>query len=131
MVKTLISIRSIPCFAKVGVHPAERELGQTLLVDAEIQLNTCKACISDDLSETVNYLSISDTIKNSCTKREYKLIERLSFTIAVDLLSEFSLVSSVNLQVYKKYIPADFLGDVSVKMHLSREDLDIKKHLVY
>jgi 7,8-dihydroneopterin aldolase/epimerase/oxygenase len=80
------------CFyAYHGAYPEENRLGQRFYVDLELGLNLKPAGETDDLSQTVNYANVYDTVKKEMTETQVKLIETLAERIADRLLSAFPI----------------------------------------
>ncbi|MDE5872768.1 MAG: dihydroneopterin aldolase, partial [Lachnospiraceae bacterium] len=62
-----IVIKDLEIFAYHGVLPEEKRQGQTFIVTVELFLDLHDAGATDDLSETVNYADVCDTIARVMT----------------------------------------------------------------
>lgn len=74
-----------------GVFAAEKELGQRLEVDVELQLDLRSAGVNDDLEATVNYVEVYTVVKEIVEERAFNLMEAVAEEIAATLLGAYSL----------------------------------------
>lgn len=74
-----------------GVYPEENRIGQRFRVDLELKTDLSVAGKSDDLSDTINYADVYETVKAMVEGERYQLVEALAERIAAKLLSRFSL----------------------------------------
>ncbi len=105
-----IIIKGLRLKAYHGVNPEEKENGQTFLLDITAQLDTKKAGLSDDLSDTVSYAKMIKTATAIFTAEKNDLIERAAERVASGLLSEYCALQSVTVLLKKPEAPinADF-----------------------
>jgi len=82
-----ILIRDLKVFAHHGVLTEEREKGQDFLFDVEIEIDSKAATESDDISETVDYAEVVESISRIATAERCNLIETLASKIAEYLVS--------------------------------------------
>lgn len=75
----------------IGIHPAERQHCQALLLDIEIGIDAVKAASRDSLHDTVDYDALSKRVLTFVNQAHYQLIETLAEKIADMLLYEFKL----------------------------------------
>lgn len=115
-----ISLRGIDVFAYHGVFPAERELGQRFVIDAELYVDCFAAAVSDSLEQALDYSAVHKRIRRWATEEKFKLIESLAHHLCVALLGEFEL-DRVVVTVHKPNAPLpDFNGSVSVTLERDR-----------
>lgn len=88
-----ISVESIELRGRCGVSAEERAVGQTLIVDVELEPVVCTGTETDDLEGTVNYSRVVDTVRRVVAEREFKLLERLATVIADELWSAHQLAA--------------------------------------
>lgn len=113
-----IFIEDLKIFANHGVYEFENINGQNFYVNAVIYVDAEKAAINDELELSVDYGSVCKLIKEVMTKNTYKLIEAAAQAIAMEILKQFKLVSSVDIEVRKPEAPIDMeFKSVSVKLH--------------
>ena len=87
MDKILVKRAKYAC--NLGVGASERSKKQVVEVDLEIYCDVSKASKTDDVSFTINYSTVYNTIKTVIEEREYKLIETLAESIASTVLENF------------------------------------------
>lgn len=106
-------------YAHYGVHKAERELGQQVRVDLELFRDLSEAGRHDNLTHTVDYTTIYDTIQQVIDAGSFYLIEAIAEAIAQMLLAEYP-IDAVTVRVTKTKLP--FRGQLeSVAAELYRE----------
>lgn len=88
-----------------GCLPAERQTGQTFLVDAKLYLDLRDAGISDDLSATVNYAEVFATIRSIVEGEPVNLIETVAERIAAAVIEKYPPVSMIEVTVHKPSAP--------------------------
>jgi dihydroneopterin aldolase len=109
-----IEIRGLRVFAHHGVLPAERERGQTFVLDVWLWCAPSPAADSDALADTVDYASVCDRVVELATGGPYDLLERLAAVIADDLAAA-ALIERVRVRVAKPDAPiAHELAEVAV-----------------
>lgn len=100
-----IIIRDLEIYAKHGVHPEEKILEQKFLISASIYLDLHKACISDQIENTVSFGSVCRTINALVKDSSCDLLENLAERISEKLLLSFSPVQQVDVEVKKPWAP--------------------------
>jgi len=99
-----IRIVDLEVFYRVGVPDEERAEPQRLMVSVEMAVEAPQAAASDELSDTIDYYSVSQDLLNHGEGRSWKLIERLSAELAERILEKYR-PSSVRVEVKKFIIP--------------------------
>ncbi|MDR1190379.1 MAG: dihydroneopterin aldolase [Verrucomicrobiales bacterium] len=100
-----IHINRLTVSARVGVSDAERARPQRLEISLTFPVPTVSAAAAgDDLSLTVDYFAVGETVKRVAAARPRKLLETLAEEIAAAVLAEFT-VSAVTLEVRKFILP--------------------------
>jgi dihydroneopterin aldolase len=84
-----IEISGLSLFTHVGVTPAEREVGQRLLLDLRLDVGSADATITDRIEDTVDYAEVCDSANLVAQQRSYKTLERLCTAIAERLLERY------------------------------------------
>ena len=95
-----IHIRDLSVRALVGTYEWEREHKQDIVFNIELSCSLQKAGISDDLSRTVNYKEVRDSLVALAENSSYKLIESLAESAAA-LCLEFEGVEAVKITLDK------------------------------
>jgi dihydroneopterin aldolase len=103
-----IILEGMVFYGRHGVLPAERELGQPFVVDAELWLDLRPAGLSDDLAKTVDYGEVHRLAKQVVEGEPVDLTETVAERIANATLEEHPLVEVVRVKVKK---PNVRLGD--------------------
>lgn len=112
-----IEIKKIEVFAKHGVFPEERVLGQKFLISVRLFLQTETAGKSDALADSVNYAEVAEFLKKETEGTEFQLIEALAEHLANRVLFHFPLVHAVEVKVEKPWAPIGIsLDTVSVSI---------------
>jgi dihydroneopterin aldolase len=88
------------------VTEAERSREQTVVVDADIDVNLAPAGASDDLAETVDYHAAITQIAGLVRNHEAALLEKLAQNIATVLLA-LPGVMGVGVEVAKDPPPVE------------------------
>lgn len=113
-----IRIRNLTVFAKHGVFPEERVLGQKFLISAELYLDTRVAGRQDDLTQSVDYGRVCSFLCEQM-QQTFQLIEAAAEHLAEGILREFPLVRRVDLELEKPWAPVQ-LPVESVSVQISR-----------
>ncbi|KAL0344877.1 UNVERIFIED_CONTAM: Dihydroneopterin aldolase 1 [Sesamum radiatum] len=97
-----------------GVKPEERKLGQKFLIDVDAWMDLRPAGNSDHLSDTISYTAIYSIVRDVVEGAPHNLLESVAELIASTVLSKFSQISAVRVQVGKPHVavlgPVDYLG---------------------
>jgi dihydroneopterin aldolase len=87
--------------ASHGFHAWERERLQRFEVDVELALDLRSAGVGDDLTKTVDYGRVYDTVADIVTTRTFHLLEAIAESIASRLLDDEPMVEEVVVRVRK------------------------------
>jgi dihydroneopterin aldolase len=105
-----------------GVSEAEREIGQRMVFDLALELDSCQATATDELGGTVDYGAVTEALVEAATARSYLTLERLSTVIAERMLELFP-VARVTVRATKPEPPIPVVMDgASVEVSLARSD---------
>ena len=103
-------------YAFHGCFAEERKIGTHFKVDIALTVDTAKAQRTDDINDTVNYLSVYQVIKAQMMESS-NLLEHVADRIAEAVLLEFAGVKVVELKVSKLNPPlGGKIGAVSVEL---------------
>lgn len=105
-----ITVQGIQFFARHGVTPAEREVGQHFVVDVELRMDLARAGSSDRLEDTVNYVAVHDLVQEIGRGAPVTLLEALAERIARTILQRFA-PKEVTVRVRKPAPPIDGVMD--------------------
>ena len=108
-----ITIEDLEVHFHVGVPDEGRTEPQKLLITIEIAMDLGPSAATDNLTETIDYFTVSQAVKALGQARRWKLIEALADDICELVLRDFK-PSSVRV-IVKKFILPDTRW-VSVEM---------------
>ena len=77
-----IHIRDLHLRCIVGIYPEERSQTQDVIINVVLRCDLSRACLSDDIGDTVDYKQIKKRIVAMVESSEFFLIERLAEEIA-------------------------------------------------
>ena len=81
-VHSSLALRGLRLKVRLGCHADERAIPQSVRFDVQIRFPKLPGgCFSDDLDETICYARISDQIRILCLNHEYRLVEKLGWTV--------------------------------------------------
>ncbi|HMP83401.1 MAG TPA: dihydroneopterin aldolase [Verrucomicrobiota bacterium] len=84
-----ISIVDLEVYFRVGVPDDERAVAQRLLIDVELEHDFSRAASSDNITETIDYYRVSQSVMKLGEGRSWRLIEKLAADVAELVLKEF------------------------------------------
>ena len=94
-----------------GVLQEEKIIGQKFLIDAHIYLSLKKAGETDDLSFSVSYAAVYETIERIVTNEKYNLIEGLAERICSEVLLIYPTIQKIRVRVKKPEAPVPGIFD--------------------
>lgn len=97
-----IHIEQLEILARVGVPDFERAEAQRLSLNVTLWPEITEP--RDEISDTVNYSEVAESLKQFIHQQNHKLIETLAEQIAAHLLTRFR-VRKVELEVRKFVLP--------------------------
>lgn len=98
-----------------GVFPEETRLGQTFLVDVEMYLDLAPAGQTDDLTRSVDYGQVYQTVREIVEGPPFQLIEALAEAIAARVISPPVREAVIRVHKPQAPIPGTF-ADVFVEV---------------
>ena len=99
-----ITLKNMMFKASIGVTDWERRVPTTVEIDIEVGADLRKACISDDLHDTINYSEIHNAVNRTVVSRHYNLLESLAQEVA-DAVLDQSRCLAVTVKVRKPNPP--------------------------
>lgn len=85
----IIFIRDLRVETLIGVHPRERQIHRTLILDLELGTDIRPAAATDCLDDTLNYQVVAQRIVEFTAASDCRLVETLGERIADLVLREF------------------------------------------
>ncbi len=116
-----IVINGLEVFAHHGVYEQEKLKGQKFIINAEFDVDTLTAGLSDEIDDTLDYGKVCEFINEYMVVNQFNLLEALINSLARKLLVTFDRISALSLEISKPDapIPVKF-NTVSVKIKRSR-----------
>jgi dihydroneopterin aldolase len=84
-----IRLNNVTLFARHGVAPQERELGQSFTLNIELLADFTTAAKSDELSDAMDYAAVLHTVTAAFTGRACNLLEHAVWNVIRVLFKEF------------------------------------------
>jgi dihydroneopterin aldolase len=84
-----IRLTDVQFHGHCGCTDAERELGQRLSLDLEVELFLADATATDDLSRTIDYVKLIETVVHLGNRLRPTLLETLAERLADAVLEQF------------------------------------------
>ncbi len=102
----VLRLNEIQVFAYHGNKPEEKEKGQLFLISAEIRSDLRKACLTDNLKDTIDFDLVYKIVSETVKQTNYNLLEALGEEICLRILKVFPAVE-VKLSIKKPDPPLD------------------------
>lgn len=100
-----------------GALPEEKERAQPFEFNIEVETDLAAAGVTDDLNDTINYGSLTDSIVETITSQEFTLLERMAQVVA-DIVLADPRADAVSVEVAKLRPPvAHQLEASAVRIH--------------
>ena len=116
-----VFVRGLALHAYHGVMQHEAKVGQTFMLDLDLDLNLAEASRSDKLADTVGYDQVVEVASRAFCGKRYRLVEAAAGAVAEAVLAKFQRVSAVRITVHKPHAPiAATFDDVGVSILRSR-----------
>jgi dihydroneopterin aldolase len=112
-----LALRDILCMCRIGVTEDERRERQRLEVDLELYADLEEAGRSGDLSKTIDYRDVCESVRGHLENGTFHLVEAAARSVLDLLLSRFP-VSRAVVRV-RKFVLAR-VGHVEVQMERGR-----------
>ena len=95
-----ILVEGIKIYAYHGCLVEEGKIGTNYIVDVTMETDFTAAAKTDDLSKTIDYVAVYDTVKAQMAIRS-KLIEQVGQRIVDELKKQFVILKKVEVKVTK------------------------------
>jgi dihydroneopterin aldolase len=86
-----IRLEGLSVFGHHGARPYEKEAGQRLEVDLELEPNDERAETSDKLADAVDYDRLYQTVREVVEQKSFHLLEALAAATAETILERFAV----------------------------------------
>ena len=88
-----VFVEGVEFLGRHGVTGRERKVGHRCRADVVLELDTRRACLTDNVKFTADYGRLSDIILTLGTQHSFKLLETLAERMAHAILAETRAVS--------------------------------------
>src|SRR5262245_66558421 len=97
----IIRLEGLSVFGHHGARPFEKEAGQRLEVDLELEPSDARAESSDRLADAVDYDQLNRTVRDVVENNSFHLLEMLAARVGERILENFA-VKRVNVRIAKQ-----------------------------
>jgi dihydroneopterin aldolase len=104
MPTTKLLLKKMIFYGYHGVFSGERELGQQIEVDVELDADFTAAGRTDDLERTINYSEVYQLVKTVVEEEQYNLIEAIARAILEKIHHAYE-VDRITVRVRKPQPP--------------------------
>ena len=101
----MIHVEELTVFANHGVLPEENRLGQKFLISLDLYLDISKAAKTGELSQSIDYAKVCQSVTEWMRKESYPLIETVAERLSEKLLLSYPLLEKVKVTVKKPWAP--------------------------
>jgi dihydroneopterin aldolase len=116
-----IRLNNLQFYSHIGVLQSEKDLGQKIEIDLELELDFSLAAKTDDLAWTLNYAEVNDKVAEIVGKANNDLLESLAYDIANQLIQEFPIIDFAKIKIRKYSVPMPGIYDnVEVELELAK-----------
>ncbi|KRL66930.1 dihydroneopterin aldolase [Companilactobacillus versmoldensis] len=109
-----IKLNQMKFHAHIGVYPAEREIGQDIIINVELHLKdiSTSTLLEDKLENTINYGPIYKMITKIVSQTDIKLIETLATLILEQIKQSYpGQLDNIIVNIKKLNLPIDGIID--------------------
>ncbi|MBR5706574.1 MAG: dihydroneopterin aldolase [Bacteroidaceae bacterium] len=99
-----ITLDSLRFYAYHGAEPQEAIVGAWYTVDIDMKADVTDAILNDNLSGTINYAQVAETVKQQMEIRS-ALLEHVAGRIAQSLFEKYSKITELTVRVNKEKPP--------------------------
>ena len=115
-----ILLEGLEFFAYHGVYQEERENGQLFSIDLEILADYSKACYSDKLEDSIDYVRIYELVKAEMAIPS-SLLENVAQRIIDSIRKNFDQIECIKVKITKLQPPiSGKLKGVSIELGFSK-----------
>lgn len=115
-----ILIEGLQCKARIGTTENERAALQPLEIDLELFLDLKTAGSSDEIEDTIDYLTLAHRVQEVAMESRFRLLERLAEELSTEILKTFA-AEEIRLRLYKfPQTMKDLARSVAVEIHRKR-----------
>lgn len=115
-----LRLNDIVLFAHLGVSEAERQIGQRIHIDLDLEMDLEGPSESDTLADTVNYEAVYREVESVVEGSSHRLMESLAGGLTRHLFTKFP-ARQIRVRVRKPNVPfAGSMASAEVELVRSR-----------
>jgi 7,8-dihydroneopterin aldolase/epimerase/oxygenase len=86
-----VFLRGLEVECIIGFIDWERRIKQKVLIDLELPIDCARAAASDDVADTLDYMSVTSRVREFVGESQFMLVETMAHRLALLLLEEFDI----------------------------------------
>ena len=115
-----IHLKGVRLYAYHGVDPQETAIGAYFLIDLKLKTDFGRAAQTDDLTGTVSYADIYQSVKDEMQVPS-QLLEHVCQRMAQRIFNDFPTIEELDIKLFKENPPMGAQAEqVGVEMHCKR-----------
>jgi len=87
----IVFLRGLEIECIIGFIDWERRIKQKVVIDLELPVDCARAAASDDVVDTLDYMSVASRVREFVGQSEFMLVETMAHRLALLLLEEFGM----------------------------------------
>lgn len=87
----ILFIRELRVETTIGVHPWERQIRQTVILDLELGVDIRPAAATDRLDDTLDYQAVAQRVSQFVSASAFQLVETLGERVAERVRQDFGV----------------------------------------
>jgi len=87
----IVFLRGLEIECIIGFIDWERRIKQKVVIDLELPIDCARAAASDDVVDTLDYMSVASRVREFVGQSEFMLVETMAHRLALLLLEEFGM----------------------------------------
>ncbi len=88
-----LSIKDLRVNTIIGIYPEERTKAQEILFNIDIIFDAKNPANSDNISQTIDYYKLSESIADFVQATSYNLLEKLIYDISTFIMQDKQIIS--------------------------------------
>lgn len=102
---SIVRIKNATFYAYHGVMSEEKNIGGKFEVDVDLYFDFSEAAVNDDLTKTIDYVTVYNEISQIFNRKKYNLVETIAHKIADSLLENHKNIQKISVKLRKKSVP--------------------------
>lgn len=96
----LIKIKNLEIKTILGIHDWEKTIDRQIIINAEIETDFEKSLESDNISDAIDYDSLTGKIKKLIAEKKFKLVEKMTAEV-MNIIMEDKRIKKCKLEIDK------------------------------